>query len=262
MQQRLALVLTPDGVRYFAAAQQRVARPFHLRWLLPRLCGQNPRRWTITTRLSIVALGALSAAYAGSVWMACVAFLPGIAFAWRRPVLVDAPGMALALGAALMLPICWPVAVALALVAGCVRETSPIWASAYAWNPLLLVGLVPVAARALMRQGDDVLDAENNWILQHPFKASQKYHANLWSDPLTMVTPWGAMIVGLGGLDAQLTAALALGYCQLLLATDSVRLYQWAAPVLALACVHVLPPWALPFVALGVVFNPWKGSGL
>jgi len=121
---------------------------------------------------------------------------------------------------------------------------------------------VPVAVRALMRQGDDVLDAENNWILQHPFKASQKYHANLWADPFTMVTPWGAMIVGLVGLDAQLAAALALGYCQLLIATDSVRLYQWAAPVLALASVHALPAWSLPFIALGVVFNPWKGSGL
>ena len=262
MQQRLALVLTPDGVRYFAAAQQRVARPFHLRWLLPRLCGQNPRRWTITTQCAIVALGALSAAYAGSVWMACVAFLPGIAFSWRRPVLVDATGMALALGAALMCPIFWPAAVLLALVAGCVRETSPIWASVYAWNPLLLVGLVPVAVRWLMRQGDDVLDAENEWILKHPIKASRKYHAGLWADPFTMVTPWGAMIVGLAGLDAQLAAALALGYAQLIVATDSVRLYQWAAPVLALACVHVLPPWALPFVALGVVFNPWKGSGL
>ena len=70
------------------------------------------------------------------------------------------------------------------------------------------------------------------------------------------------MIVGLAGLDAQLAAALALGYSQLLVATDSVRLYQWAAPVLALACVHVLPTWALPFVALGVVFNSWKGSGV
>lgn len=255
-------MLTPDGVRYYAAAQQRVARPFHLRWLLPRLCGQNPRRWTITTQCAIVALGALSAAYAGSVWMACVAFLPGIAFSWRRPVLVDATGMALALAAALMLPIFWPAAVLLALIAGCVRETSPIWASVYAWNPVLLIGLLPVAVRWLMRQGDDVLDAENAWVLQHPIKASRKYHAGLWADPFTMVTPWGAMVVGLAGLDAQLAAALALGYSQLIVATDSVRLYQWAAPVLALACVHVLPPWALPFVALGVVFNPWKGSGL
>ena len=255
-------MLTPDGVRYLTASQQRVARPFHLRWLLPALCRQNPRRWTITTRAAIVAIGALSAAYAGSPWMACIAFLPGIAFSWRRPVLVDATGMALALGAALALPHCWPVAIALVLIGGCARETTPIWAAVYAWNPLLLVGLVPVAVRALMRQGVDPLDAENAWIIAHPFKASHKYHANLWADPLTMITPWGPMVLALGGLDAQLGAALALGYGQLLIATDSVRLYQWAAPAVGLVCVRILPAWALPFVALGVVFNPWKGSGL
>ena len=55
--------------------------------------------------------------------------------------------------------------------------------------------------------------------------------------------------------------ALAAGYGQLAVATDSVRLYQWAWPVLAAACVTVVPEW-LPLVALGVAFNPWKGDGL
>lgn len=204
----------------------------------------------------------LSAIYARSPWMACVALLPGVTFSWRYPVLVDATGMAAALAAAVVFPHCWPAAIVIALIAGTIRETAPIWAAIYAWNPLLLIGLVPVAVRALMRQGDDVLDAENAWILTHPIKASRKYHAGLWLDPFVMVTPWGALIAGLAGLDLRLGAALAAGYAQLLIATDSVRLYQWAAPVMALACVQTLPSWSLPFVALGVAFNPWKGPGL
>jgi hypothetical protein len=255
-------MLTPDGVRYFSAVDRRVARPFHLRWLLPLVLRRNERAWLWCTRLAIVGIGALTAWYAGSPWMFCVAFLPGIAFSWRHPVLVDATGMMLALLSAVLLPVWWPAAIVVVLLAGCVRETSPLWAAVYAWNPVMLVGLVPTVIRAFQRAGSDVLDAENAWILRHPIQASRKYHAGLWLDPMVMVAPWGALLVGLRSFDVQLGVALLAGYGQLAVATDSVRLYQWAAPVLALATVHSVPGWALPFVALGVVFNPWKGSGL
>jgi len=194
--------------------------------------------------------------------MACVAFLPGIAFSVRHPVLVDAFGMALALGAALMLSVCWPIAIVLALLAGCTRETAPIWAAVYAWNPLLLVGLVPVGVRWLMRSGPDVLDPKNAWILEHPIKASIEFHAGRWTDPLLMVLPWGGLLAGITAFTVQTLVAVGLGYAQLLVATDAVRLYQWAAPVLALAAVAAVPAWALPIVALTVIFNPWKGPGI
>ena len=255
-------MLTPDGVRYATASSRRVARPFHLRWLLPKLCGTDARRWQYASRGAVVAIGALTALYAHSPWMACVAFLPGITFNWRHPVLVDAPAMALALAAAVLWPVCWPAAIAVVLVAGCVRETAPVWSAVYAWQPWLLVGLIPVGMRWLMRQGPDVLDAENAWILTHPFQASRKYHRGLWADAGTMIAPWGPLIAGLASLDVRLAAALAAGYGQLLIATDSVRLYQWAAPVVAASAVGVLPSWALPFVAIGVIFNPWKGPGV
>lgn len=256
------VVVTPDGARYLAMTEQRVARPFHLRWLQPRLCGRDLTNWTRLTRAALVAVACLTALYSGSPWMLAVGLLPGLAFAWRRPVLVDPLGMALALGSALTLRSCWPASIALACLAGMTRETAPVWAAVYAFNPLPLLGLVPVAARALMRQGGDVLDAENGWILAHPLKAAQKYHAGLWLDWRTMVAPWGGLLVALAGLNLRLGLALALGYAQLLVATDSVRLYQWAAPAMALAAVHVTPGWALPFVALAIVFNPWKGSGV
>lgn len=254
-------MLTPDGVRYLAAARQRVARPFHLRFALPLLLGDEPRRWVWCTRISMAAIAVLCAIYAKSPWMACVVLLPGMRFNLRRPVLVDSTAMALALGAAVAWPHSWILAVALALMAGCVRETAPVWAAIYCWNPLLLVGLIPVAIRALQRAGDDVLDGENAWILQHPIKASRKYHKGMWLDPRVMITPWGGMLAGLAAIDLHLGAALAAGYAQLLVATDSVRLYQWAAPVLAAATVHALPQWALPIVALSLLVNPWRGTG-
>jgi len=255
-------VLTPDGVRYFEATNRRVARPFHYRFALPLVLRRNERAWLWCSRSAIVTIGVLTALYAGSPWMMCVAFLPGIAFSWRCPVLVDATGMACALLAAVLWPVWWPAAIAVVLLSGCVRETAPVWAAIYAWNPVMLVGLVPTIIRAFQRAGSDVLDAENAWILRHPILASRKYHRGLWLDPMVMVAPWGALLVGLRSLDVQLGMALLAGYGQLAVATDSVRLYQWAAPVLAAATVRSVPGWALPFVALGVVFNPWKGSGL
>lgn len=254
-------MLTPDGIRYLAAARQRVARPFHLRFALPMILGDDIRRWVWCTRIAMVAIAVLSALYAHSPWMACVVLLPGVRFNLRRPVLVDATALALALGAAVVWPHSWYLAVALALLAGCVRETAPVWAAIYCWHPLLLVGLIPVAIRALQRQGADVLDGENAWILEHPIAASRKYHKGMWLDPRVMLTPWGGLLAGLAGMDLQLGAALAAGYAQLLVATDSVRLYQWAAPVLAAATVQALPGWALPLVALSIVVNPWRGTG-
>ena len=93
-------------------------------------------------------------------------------------------------------------------------------------------------------------------------QSSRQFHRGQWLNPLVMVAPWGPLLLGLGALTPQLAVALALGYGQLVVATDSVRLYQWAAPVLALACVAVVPPVWLPLFAVALVFNPWKGDGL
>lgn len=256
--------LTADGARYWMASEKPVPYPFHLRWLLPFMLRQNERAWAYVGRGSIVAIGFLTAAYTHSPWMACVAFLPGFKLSWDYPVLVDAPGMALALAAAVVWPYSMPAAIAIVLAAGCTRETAPVWAAVYAWNPILLVGMAPVALRTLRKAAkDDILeDEEHEWIIRNPLKAGQKYHAGHWRDPLIMVTPWGGMAVAAAYLDAQLGAALALGYAQLLVATDTVRLYQWAAPVVALVCARNLPGWALPLVAASVIFNPWAGDGM
>jgi len=257
----MEVALSPDGHRYLASVHKRVARPFHLRWLLPRLLGDNVKRWAICSRVCVVGFAILTAIYTKNPWMLCVGLLPGIDFNWRFPVLVDGAGMFLALAAALVLPHSIPLAIAIVLLAGCVRETTPVWASIYAWHPILLVGLIPVGIRYLMKQGDDVLDEYNAWILEHPFQAAKRFHQGVWANPHWMILPWGGLIAGLAGLTPQLAVALAAGYGQMLVATDSVRLYQWAAPVMALATTQVLPTWSMPFVVAAVVFNPWKGHG-
>lgn len=254
------MTLTPDGVRYMAMRSRRVARPFHLRWLMPLLCGNDKLRWEIATKASIVGLGVLAWVYTGSPWMAACVALSGVWFNWRHPVLVDGAGMLLALLSAVLWPVCWPAAVVVAVVAGCVRETAPVWAAVYAWHPVLLIGLVPVGFRSLQRAGTDPVHRDE--MLAHPLRWGLRSHRGRWVDPFLMVAPWGPLVLGLAAMSPQLAVALGLAYGQLAIATDSQRLYVWAWPVLAAATVAVVPAAWMPLVALAIVVNPWKGDGL
>jgi hypothetical protein len=84
-------------------------------------------------------------------------------------------------------------------------------------------------------------------------------------NPLTMIAPWGVTVIGVftpdRGVLVMLVTTLCLAYGQLMLATDTVRLYQWAAPAMILATMTVATPvWAV--VALIVhLSNPWAGDG-
>lgn len=253
--------VTPDGTRYLAlGAGRNVPRPFMLRWLLPSLLGQNRKAWAITSRASIVALAPLAWWYTGSPWMAAAVALPSTLFAWRHPVLVDAPAMALTLLAACLWPLSPVAALAVGFLAVCCRETAPVWLAVWAWTPAPLVLLLVPLLRWGMRTGPDPCGYDH--LLAHPLRTGLDAHRGHWFDWRLMLAPWGGLLIGLAGLTPALAVALVIGYAQTLLATDTVRLYQWAWPSLALACVAVVPAPLLPFVALAVALNPWKGSGL
>lgn len=253
-------MLTPDGRRYLVAATRPVAKPFHLRWLLPKVLGENQARWAWTSRLAVVALAPLAWWYTGSPWMAACALLPGVMFNWWHPVLVDAPAMVCALLAACLWPDYPTAAIVVCVIGACIRETVPVWVAVYAWSAWPLVALVAVVLRWSQRAGDD--PAGFGHQLAHPLRSAWQAHRNVWLDPYLMVLPWGALLLGVLAPSPQLAVALAAGYGQLVIATDSVRLYQWAWPVLALATVAAVPPVWLPLVAVFVAFNPTRGEGL
>lgn len=183
-EQGQGMSLTPDGARYLAASRQRVARPFHYRWLLPKLCGERLTNWRAVQVASLAGLVVAAWWYGGTGWRglfvaSCAVGCAGVwKFNRKHPVLVDLPAMCIGLFAAAAAQHgLWWLAIPLVIVAGCVKETTPVFAALWAWSPVLCIGLVPPAFRALQRAGDDVLDAENAWILRHPIQASRKYHA-------------------------------------------------------------------------------------
>lgn len=273
---------TPDGTRYLALAEHRpVPRPFHLRWLVPFVCGQRPSRWVAVTIGSSVVVAAGTGLLAPT-WQTglaaglLLAALPFVRFNLAAPILVDMPAMAFAVTAAVAWRAgFWPLAVVLALISGACKESGPVFAAGYAWTPVLLIGLIAPAARAICaRTGPDPLAEwhgmgpgttaadEHAWILAHPFGAGWKYHRAKWLNGLVMVTPWGAAVVGLVVVDWQLGAVIALGYAQLVIATDSVRLYQWAAPLLCVAAATAVSVAWLPLLVVVTIWNPLAGNGV
>ena len=260
--------LTPDSARYLTV--HTPPSPFHLRLLLPWLCGQSATRWYLATWIG-VALMALGTALLAPGWQgiaaaALVLTLPSVRFSLAHVVLVDMAALGLATTSAALAVHGWTIpAIIVAALAGTTKESAPIFAALFAWNPLLLVGLlVPAVVKLVRKPGTDVLrEPEHAWILAHPIKAGRKYHARMVIDAMpVLVTPWGACVLALGAPSVQLFATLAAAYAQLLVATDTVRLYQWSAPVVAIAATSAVDPRWWPLMVVVTLFNPLRGDGV
>lgn len=274
--------LSPDGFYYLAAGRgEPVPDPYALRWLLPTVLGAEAWRWALCSYVSIALIAVFGWLYAGS-WLidtgpqvlavVLLVMLQGVTrISIRYPVLTDAPAFALALGSAWAIRAGYPAAcIPLALLAGATRETAPIFAAAWAWHPAPLLGLVAVGwwrpLRVIARQRAASYRAAPSapaeplppW-LTHPIRAALLRRWDVGLDGSLYVRPWGAVIAGLAIPTPQLLVTVALAYAQLFAAQDAIRLYQWAAPVLVLHAVHVIPPglgWALVAVALTTTKDP------
>lgn len=267
-------ILTPDSRRYLAlGARARVPMPFRLRWAIPLICANSPARWWWTRTLSLLALAGAAFWYGGggAKGLALVGLGAGlsgiVSINLKVNVLVDAPAHALALLAA----DCWrqgwyAPAIVLAVCAGTVKESAPIFSAVYAWTPWLLVGLIaPLVAWIVTSDGPDPVDGmvpEAAEAVTSPFSAAWVAHRGHWRDPMLWVLPWGACLAGLWGAPVEVWVALALAYGQCARATDSVRLYQLAWPVLGLAALSVTPSQAWPIMVAISLFNPWAGLGV
>jgi hypothetical protein len=253
--------LGPDAARYILAGRgERVARPFHLRWLLPVICGDNLRRWQAVWLASwaVAAAGMFTWSYArtddwrpAAAATALLVALPGVLGPTVvRPVGVDLPALALSLTAVALLEHgWWPLAIVTVLIAASIKESSPVWASLWAWHPLLLVGLLaPLVRSVFWRPKLDQVTMQPNLleVHEHPVRTALAAHAGQWRDAWVMVAPWGICLAALYAPSWQLVAVLVVAYLQLLVATDTVRLLHTAAgPAVALAAAQVIPPQLL-----------------
>lgn len=258
---------SPDG-RFYKLTQvgAETPRPYYLR-LLPRLLppSDSGLEWRLVCAVSLVLTSVAMSIYSGGSWVAVALLmaLPGVSLvAWRFPVLVDPPAYALALVSAALVVTGHPVIGALfALAAGATKESAPVFAALWAWSPWPLLGLlVPAVAYATVTPGK-VPEWAHEWLAS-PRAAARAAHSAHALDGRVMLAPWGACLAALTAPTLPIMAALGVAYAQLVTANDLVRLYQWAAPPVAVAAASVIPAeFALAVVGLHV-FNPWKGAGI
>lgn len=265
-------MIGPDASRYLhASAGTPVPRPFHLRWLLPAACGTEVKRWWAVWIASwpLLAVGMLTwrlAAHDGLQVAVAAALLlvalPGILGpAAVIPVGVDLPAAALGVWACALVEFGHPAQVAagvlVSLAAGAVKESTPVFAALWVWSPWLLIGLLaPLVRHVLVKPGPDPLGPRFQAIADHPVKAALNAHRGNWRDARLMVAPWGVALAALYDVDWRLVVVLGVAYAQLLVATDSVRLYQHAAgPAMASTAAVTIPlGWLWLAVVVHVVW--------
>jgi hypothetical protein len=219
--------------------------------------------WQAVSWSSVVAIPVLVALYVPErplVAAALMAFLPIQRVNVRLPVLVDAPAMALALGAAVALQRGhWALAVALATIGGGCKETAPIFAALYAWSWLPLMGLVALLGiRTAGKPDGDPFSGRGTLNAAKVILAQRRHDFLSWTQTLL---PWGAVLpmYVLAGPAWKSLVTVAVGYGQLLIATDKARLFQWAAPpVIAVAAHGASGPW-LAVALIAHAFNPYRG---
>jgi hypothetical protein len=255
-------MIGPDAQRYLYLAQGApVPRPFHLRRLLPWLCGTQGLRWSITyiAAWPIAAAGMFAWRAPLDGWQIALAAtalllaLPGILGPVAViPVGVDLPATALALVGVALISDGHPARIAagvavLAIAAG-IKETAPVWAALWAWSPWPLIALaVPVVIALVRKPGPDPLGPKFQHIADHPITTALEHHRGRWRDAWLLVAPWGVTVAALYGADWRLLVVLAVAHAQLLVATDTVRLVHHAAgPAMAVAAAQVIPTqWLL-----------------
>ncbi len=250
--------MSADGWRYQAMARGEGApKPYHYRWLMPRVLGGDQRRWQ--TANTVACAGMVPAMWwlTGSPTVGLFNFtLFGVwGMARGFPMITDPVAMCAAIvAAAATKHRRWTVAVAASLVAGGCRETAPVFAALYAGHPLPLVGLLSPAVMARKPEGPDVTDDFSHTCVADPLAA-------VWQVRRGSATDWKLYVAPLGGLwlgarsDARTTLTLLATYAQLLVAVDTSRLTAWLWPVLA-DNLSKDDRWPLAFAVS--VANPWK----
>ena len=260
----------PDAAAYIAMSQGvRVPVPYCLRWLYPFIM---PKRASLVAWMNTGAVGLwltfpliylfATASGVNGLW-ACALWgtLPLIDILWGLPGLVDHVSWPVGIATAvLFLNGHTEAAIALSLIGGLIEPRLPVMVAAWAWNPWALVGLVSVAVLWKVAKRGPAEIMEDPEPLLHPWQAGQKYNTVTFRDMRQGVLPWGALLAGLAALTPAVVASLALAYSQLFRATDRARLFMWAAPVMLVAAMRVIPETMLPVAVLVTWYNPWRGE--
>lgn len=259
--------MSPDGRIYLqAAAGESVPRPFHLRPLLPIICGTRLWAWRIASVwglvMAAVAIGSLAVLKGASAMQAIAASALFAALPMSRttamlPVLVDGP----ALGFAAVSAVCVARGdIGFAIWAACFgalfKEHVPVFAALAGWSAWPLLGLLVTVGIWWFRTPAPPSHPSQ----MTPFRYARVKQAPRILDATKMLLPWGACLAAALSPGLPLVASLAAGYALLFVSADSTRIYQWGAIPVCVAAALVIPEAWLPLAIIAHVLNPWQGE--
>ena len=218
------------------------------RWLPRLLWNGSQLAANITSWTSLVITAYVITLWSHSIWAGLFFIaLPIFRINVGLPTYTDSIAICLSTTSAYAYTTGHPVvAIILVCLAGACKESAPVFAAIFAAAPILLLGLLFV-----------------NWLPAEAGVAKWQtlgLKAFRGRDPLhwRYLTPWGlilpaAIVYG----DWRVAVAVALGYAQMLIATDDMRLVQWGAPIVVVAASQA-PTWALPIMLLASVFSSYR----
>ena len=126
----------------------------------------------------------------------------------------------------------WWVGIALALIAGTLRETSGVWIALYAGSPWGLVGLLTVP---WWRRGG--APTRNHHLFDHPWRLFGRERLRRGFAVRPYLTCWGAAAPGLLTLNPWVWGAVAFAAWPLLRSVDTARLLAYAWPLVMASAV-------------------------
>ena len=261
-----------DSKRYFAMGRGILQYPpFHKRWLLPYLFKYRDKAWIsstlmivsllpVVTYLYLTSLGLTTAqAFFGSM---LVLGLNGIyKMNVLHPILVDSYAIFFSLLSAIsFLNGNILTGIMFSVIGGCIKESTPVFSFLFGFNALALLGFVsPILCRWYSPHADkDMLGRHGR--LDDFIKTSDVLHKGRWFHPAVMLAPWGVCLIALLSTPPVLywvMLALLVSYGQVVIATDSVRLYQQSFPVLVYAACLLVPAQFYLILVLVHWLNPY-----
>lgn len=253
---------SPDTRAYVAMAKgERLCDPYRLRWLLPMILPPGGRVWWIVSASAFVLSCPLIALFAEAhgvsglwavlLWVA----LPMWDINLKLCMLVDPVAWLFALISAVLIIQGDTIGAVIAvMIAGMVAPKAPVFAALWTLNPWLLLGMVPVVVAHLVIPKRE---APKNIIeLSQPWLTGIRTHGIHLHDAKELLLPWGGCMAAVLCGDWRILPAVIVAYAQLLRSTDSARLYMWAAPVVIIGALKVIPEAALMVALLYTWFNP------
>lgn len=244
--------LSPDGQMYLKyAARERVPLPYSMRWLLPMLLKHSYNAWHVVMYFSQFTLGAVLYTFLKQSGTGELQAITGVGLAAGLsglvrtnavfPILTDLFSIVLVL-----LGCCVSGWAAWAFwgIAACANEKSPVFAGLFTWEyaPLILTVIPAVAMLFSSKEKTDIA-----W-LDNPFRAAW----NNLKKRKDYLSSWGVVSAGLITADIKVWVTVVIAYLPLMRSMDYARIVQWAAPVLILSAVQIIP---LPLLGVAVLVH-------